>query len=694
MKRMKRIFSIILVLLMIVLAVPVGNLAGVDIFPKAQATYRVGDTIQFGTYPQTKVAETAALKSAATTATWKSYGYYTGTNTPADGQMQSGDWMMFADFFYNGEKYRAVTFSKYRPYYTFCTSTSGVSPLFQKDYGYVLNTIYYFRYDPLKWRILDPSTGYVMCESIVDAQAYQNILYKSGSEYYQGIGSSVYANDYKSSFIHDWLNYDFFETAFSDIQKNKIKTTALNNDAFSTEYTKYNSDATNDKIYLLSWADALNGSYGFSSSSSSDSTRQAQGTDYAKCQGIGDFDEIYQNYKHWILRSAGRGSTFTTGGYYSGGMDKASYIDNLCGIRPGCRLLTLENDTTVSSTLFSKIGNEIPDSNIYNLGEETYGFQNYDDADSWGGHCFGMSSTSSMYYLGLLNTSMIGISSSDKLYTAPSSATVKKPICYYQGIQGSYSRGAIVAGGSSYLHKYYDIELDWTAVINYVKNHNYDNKGSLQIGYRKDSEGGHAINFLRYEVVNGQERIYAYDNNYPNRETYFYKDSNGKVWQTPATFSGAIDCIALRDVKKYYQLAGGFDATRVFYADEGSISIVNAESCAMECGPQSGEHYMYELPGSATQVQIIPQKDDATFTYMEKDYRFEQVDDDTYGVFTLENMTEGSSAGGANFTIYNAPATTDNPNLCPWCGGRHEGFFAGLIAWFHNLFAAIFGARY
>ena len=32
--------------------------------------------------------------------------------------------------------------------------------------------------------------------------------------------------------------------------------------------------------------------------------------------------------------------------------------------------------------------------------------------------------------------------------------------------------------------------------------------------------------------------------------------------------------------------------------------------------------------------------------------------------------------------------------FCPWCGGVHVGFFAGLIAWFHSILARIFGARY
>ena len=33
-------------------------------------------------------------------------------------------------------------------------------------------------------------------------------------------------------------------------------------------------------------------------------------------------------------------------------------------------------------------------------------------------------------------------------------------------------------------------------------------------------------------------------------------------------------------------------------------------------------------------------------------------------------------------------------NLCKWCGKVHEGFFQKIIGFFHNILAAIFGAKY
>ena len=45
------------------------------------------------------------------------------------------------------------------------------------------------------------------------------------------------------------------------------------------------------------------------------------------------------------------------------------------------------------------------------------------------------------------------------------------------------------------------------------------------------------------------------------------------------------------------------------------------------------------------------------------------------------------------------PATSeqqeeDNADLCPWCGQEHTGFFGGIVAFFHRIFARLFGAKY
>ncbi|MBQ8574496.1 MAG: leucine-rich repeat protein [Clostridia bacterium] len=286
---------------------------------------------------------------------------------------------------------------------------------------------------------------------------------------------------------------------------------------------------------------------------------------------------------------------------------------------------------------------------IYNLGEETYCFDNFSDADS-DGHCFGMSITSSGYYFSELNVSGIDINDSSELYTVSKTSTVKKPICYYHSKQGSYSLKSTVAGGTYYKYRYYDIESDWEEVVDYVENHNYDNTGALQIGFRK-GKGGHAINFLRYEKVNGQDRIYAYDNNFPDVETYFCKEADGKIYQKPySTFSGAIDCIALRDILTYYSEVKDFDDSRVIYAQEYMVKIEDIPAYPMDLGLLSAEYIMYEIPEGVTKIKIIPLTDNATFEYMGKTYQFGNVTESVYGLLTLSNAEEGTT-GSIDFTI-------------------------------------------
>ena len=348
-------------------------------------------------------------------------------------------------------------------------------------------------------------------------------------------------------------------------------------------------------------------------------------------------------YAQWTNPKAGSLATPTRGGYTFDGWYTAA---------TGGTRITADSTITANTTLYAHWKQASTD-NIYNLGEETYGFENYRDTDSPVGHCFGMSITSSAYYLNLLDISKIGLDSSQELNRAKPTTTVKAPICYYQGEQGPEREEATVAGGSWYLYNKYDPDGDWKAVVNYVKNHLYDNKGSLQVGIRNE-DGGHAINFLRYENVNGQDRIYVYDNNFPDRETYLYKNTSGTISQVPvSTFENPIKCIALRDVKIFMHKAQFFDATHAIYVAEGQIAIDGLTYSYMEGTIGGQEYVMYTIPAEQKTVTITPLVDNADFIYLDTEYSFGKIDDETYGVFKLATMNEGAITSEASLTIYN-----------------------------------------
>ena len=250
---MKKFTAIILCFVMMLTLIPVTS------FAYDGTQYKTGDIITFGSYPQDLV-EDDTVKAAldGLDKTWVSYNYYTGTGSWGDGKMTPSDYMKYADIEYNGTKYRAVTFSQYRPKYTESPSTAEKSR--QIDNGYPIDTVYYFEYKPLTWKMLDPEEGYVVCTQIIDSQAYQNFVWSVYDEdedyyyYYNSEPCDIPASTRESSSLRKWLNEDFYNTAFSENEKSQIGTTYVS-DKYGYSYT---DSYDGDKIFLLTVEDTLN----------------------------------------------------------------------------------------------------------------------------------------------------------------------------------------------------------------------------------------------------------------------------------------------------------------------------------------------------------------------------------------------------------------------------------------------------
>lgn len=307
MKKMyKRILSTLLIAVLLIGIAPIGGFElSTKVSAKDISSCKVGDIIEFGSYPQSKITDSdliAKIEAVSKSISWVDYNYYIGTGTSDDGNMKPVDGMMlYKDIPYNGSKYRAVKINQYRPYRTGNTS----SETYQYDNGYNKGNIYYFKYEPLSWRILDPSEGYVMCNQIIDSQAYQNFIYYNGSEYYNSEACENYASDWVTSSLRQWLNNSFYNTAFSAEEKEQIGISHLENK--STYSSTYDSADTYDKIFPISYYDAINSAYGFNSDNTAyDTARQMKGTDYAKCQGLYVFnylDSSFNGNSWWWLRS-------------------------------------------------------------------------------------------------------------------------------------------------------------------------------------------------------------------------------------------------------------------------------------------------------------------------------------------------------------------------------------------------------
>jgi hypothetical protein len=297
--------------------------------------YGVGDTVVFGSYPQSLVTDPdthAALEAADKV--WTSYRYYSGTGQ-RDGQMQPGNWMRFADLSLNGEKYRAVIFDAYRPSITWGSNGTGA---FQSANGYEPETVYYFKYEPLQWRVLDPFTGLIVSEYAIDAQPYQNMVYATNTgKCYQTSSCETYSTDYPTSTIRAWLNEDFYNVAFTGSQKDNIRTTTITTSA-----------ETNDKVFLLSKDEATNVAYGLGE----DEDRITTGTDYAKSQN----NEVKDGKSEWPLRHTG-GAGGVVGFIHQDGVYQVACATGWAsaGVRPAVVLSSLASDAAVAPSLYSHV---------------------------------------------------------------------------------------------------------------------------------------------------------------------------------------------------------------------------------------------------------------------------------------------------------------------------------------------------
>ena len=135
-----------------------------------------GTLVTFGSYPQTEVKD-EATKTALNALlpewdNWSNYGYYSGNGSSGSGK--PSDYMKYADVNYNRNKYRAVKFTSYRPHWTqgICSADDS----YQDEYGYHTDTVYWFKYEPIVWCVLDPAEGLLMTESIIDSQAFETIM--------------------------------------------------------------------------------------------------------------------------------------------------------------------------------------------------------------------------------------------------------------------------------------------------------------------------------------------------------------------------------------------------------------------------------------------------------------------------------------------------------------------------------------
>lgn len=221
-------------------------------------------SLTYGLYPQSYISDNNLIKSLNSLTHVESNGWY----------------------LYKGRYYAKIIASPYGNIYEFDNGD-----LIEKDKQY------WFRCEPISWKILNIASGryFILSEKLLDAHDY----YHSTSERTIG-GKAIYPNNYEYSDIRSWLNSDFYNSAFN-LNSQFVLTTTVDNGAHTTNSGNniYICNNTEDKVFLPSYSDYKNSTrYPY------DYLRAAKTTDYARARGS------YTNYNS--------GSTFNyCGNYYS-----------------------------------------------------------------------------------------------------------------------------------------------------------------------------------------------------------------------------------------------------------------------------------------------------------------------------------------------------------------------------------------
>ncbi len=203
-------------------------------------------------------------------------------------------------------------------------------------------TTVWFKVEPIKWIVLnyDEYVAGEPIEILAEELLTSNIRFnKSTSD----------GNDWNNSWIRNWLNSEFLNSAFNSEEKEAIQSTHLKNNITmgydqsqdNTEYYPVDKE-TDDKIYLLTYYE-LDATGRGNPLGGTSNYRYCSPTDYA----LSNYSYMYTSYEtnnrlgtnYWWLRSAGSRSDLACNVYHDGSLSTSSVVTTYhYGVRPALTL--------------------------------------------------------------------------------------------------------------------------------------------------------------------------------------------------------------------------------------------------------------------------------------------------------------------------------------------------------------------
>ncbi len=192
--------------------------------------------------------------------------------------------------------------------------------------------------EAIKWRVLkiNGDDAFLLADQCLDAKPYNNVD--------EGI-------KWEDSPLRKWIINDFYNTAFTNSEKDSI---------IQTDWLNEDGDSVKDKISILSYTESCNAGYGFNINYRIESeTREAKNTEYAKANKASTH---YSGNGSWWLRSYDS----LLGNFYSIGSDGCiirlsgwALNENKRTVRP-CIHLDLSSDIWSKADTVTATGGTFP----------------------------------------------------------------------------------------------------------------------------------------------------------------------------------------------------------------------------------------------------------------------------------------------------------------------------------------------
>ena len=333
------------------------------------------DCVWFGSYPQSEVVcETDTERIGELTGGAYDNQYVTVSKAQWD-KITGAKYNNYGDATVGGVKYKRV--SKTDANY----STSGSSIY----YEWGDDTVRYFRYEPIKWRVLNVNgtDAFLLADKALDDQKYNT---SSTSITWETCTMRSWLNGYDSSSNssgRDYTKLNFINTAFTSSERSAIKMTEVVNDN-NINYGTAGGNDTSDKLFLLSENEVYNSntafSYGFVKGlDTADEGRRCKSSTFAKAMGVySNTSSSYAGNCWWWLRSPGHNTSYASSAAYVTYDGDVYYIGynvdyDIFAVRPALHL------DLSSSDLYSYAGTVSSDGS---MNEEGGGVVTPDDPDS------------------------------------------------------------------------------------------------------------------------------------------------------------------------------------------------------------------------------------------------------------------------------------------------------------------------